>query len=288
MSASLSAGGVLVGVSNGAFGLVSGDTGMAFEASGTLALSGGGFASVSAQSVRVVLNRTGVSQTGHVLNFAGSLSYTFGDVAASSSLQSVSVVGLAASLGSGLSVAGNFFFEKDATSNSMRVVALNASAKVSAGTFNVGVAQASLGLVISSAGRVLEASGAISSNLGDAVSLSASRVTLRLNETAADASSLKISAAGQAYTFGTDLGAGIHEIAVNGAVLTVAGFVQASGALAVRYVNGERRLLVPTFTQADSTTGQQWGDLIEWKVPAVAPYTGTDPASAPVLASNTR
>ncbi|MCX7258156.1 MAG: hypothetical protein NTZ64_15960, partial [Polaromonas sp.] len=235
VSASLSAGGVLVGVSNGAFGLVSGDTGMAFEARGTLALSGGGFASVSAQSVRVVLNRTGVSQTGHVLNFAGSLSYTFGDVAASSSLQSVSVVGLAASLGSGLSVAGNFFFEKDATSNSMRVVALNASAKVSAGTFNVGVAQASLGLVISSAGRVLEASGAISSNLGDAVSLSASQVTLRLNETAADASSLKISAAGQAYTFGTDLGAGIHEIAVNGAVLTVAGFVQASGALAVRW-----------------------------------------------------
>ena len=235
VAASLSAGGLSVGVSNGAFGLVSGDTGMAFEASGTLALSGGGFAGVSAQSVRVVLNRSGVSQTGEVLDFAGRFSYTFGEVAASSSLQSVSVVGLAASLGSGLSVAGNFFFEKDAATNSMRAVALNASAKVSAGTFNVGVSQASLGLVISSAGRVLEASGAISASLGSDVALSAKQVTLRLNETAADASGLKISVAGQAYTFGVDLGAGVHEVSVGGAVLTVAGFVQASGSLAVRW-----------------------------------------------------
>lgn len=61
-----------------------------------------------------------------------------------------------------------------------------------------------------------------------------------------------------------------------------------SGALAVRYVNGERRFLMPTFTQTAPTTGQQWGDLVEYRAPTTAPYMGATPASAPALVETRR
>ncbi|MBV5299267.1 MAG: LEPR-XLL domain-containing protein, partial [Rhodoferax sp.] len=115
VSASLVAGGMSAGLSSGTFGLVSDASGLVFEAVGALSLSGGGFASVSADSARVVFNNTGILQTGRALSFAGNFSYTFEDVAASSNLQAVGVAGLSASLGSGLSIGGNFAFEKDAS-----------------------------------------------------------------------------------------------------------------------------------------------------------------------------
>jgi hypothetical protein len=87
-------------------------------------------------------------------------------------LQAVGVTGLSAQLGSGLSIGGNFAFEKNA--DVMRVVAKNASAQVAAGSMAVGVANASLGLSVSAAGRVLEASGALSASLGDDIAASAS------------------------------------------------------------------------------------------------------------------
>ena len=247
VTATLSAGGASVGVSNGTFGLVNGSSGIAFEASGALALLGGGFASVTADSARVVINRTGVAQTGRVLSFAGDFSYTFKDVAASSSLQSVSAKGLAASMGSGLRVGGDFYFEKDGTA--MRVVARGASALVAAGSFNIGVQQANLGLSITAAGRILEATGALSAELGDALQLSASQITLRLNDTDADASGLAISAGGESYAFGADFAAGARELSIVGAQLSVAGFVQASGSLAVHWAGQPA-----TLNLADGTT----------------------------------
>jgi len=134
VSASLAAGGMSAGLSSGTFGLVSDASGLVFEAVGALNLSGGGFASVSADSARVVINRTGVLQTGRTLSFAGNFSYAFEDVSASSNLQAVGVIGLKAGLGSGLSLGGNFAFEKDAGTNSMQVVAKDASAQVAAGS----------------------------------------------------------------------------------------------------------------------------------------------------------
>ncbi|MBU3995906.1 MAG: LEPR-XLL domain-containing protein, partial [Actinobacteria bacterium] len=249
VTASLAAGGVAVGVSNGAFGFLADSSGMAFEATGALALTGGGFASVSADAVRVVINRTGTLQTGRVLSFAGDYSYTFADVVASSGLQAVGVVGLQASLGAGLNVSGNFSFEKDGSTNTMRVVAQGASAQVAAGSFKVGVQHANLGLTISAAGRVLEASGAISANLGEEMTLSASQVTLRLNETTDDASGAVISAAGQSYTFSSAMQAGMHELSIVGGELSLAGFVQASGSLAVRWAGQPASLSL-----ADGTT----------------------------------
>ena len=94
LAANLSAGGLSVGLSSGEFGLVLGGNGLAFEGSGSLALSGGGFVDVQAASVRIAYNHTGVALTGKSLTFAGGYSYAFGDVAASSSLQAASVVGV--------------------------------------------------------------------------------------------------------------------------------------------------------------------------------------------------
>ncbi|MDO8317800.1 LEPR-XLL domain-containing protein, partial [Rhodoferax sp.] len=249
VSASLAAGGMSAGLSSGAFGLVSDASGLVFEAVGALSLSGGGFASVSASSARVVFNNTGVLQTGRTLSFAGDFSYTFEDVAASSNLQAVGVTGLSANLGSGLSIGGNFAFEKDASINAMRVVAKNASAQVGAGSMAVGVSNANLGLSVSAAGRVLEASGALSASLGDDVAVSASAVTLRLNETTADASGSSITAAGQSHTFGSTMQAGAQELSIVGAELTLAGFIQASGALVVRWAGQPA-----TLTLADGST----------------------------------
>ena len=224
-SASLVAGGVSVGVVNGAFGLVQSTEGLLFEASGSLALSGGGFGSVNADLARVVVNRTGALQTGRVLQFAGDFSYAFGDVPASSNLQAVGVTGLTASLGEVLSVSGNFYFERDAVADAMRIVAESAGAQVESGTFVVGVQDTTLGLSISSAGRIVEARGGLYASLGGEISLSADEVSLRMNETTGDASGLAMTAAGHAYTFGSDLGAGTREIGITGAQLSLAGFV---------------------------------------------------------------
>jgi len=62
----------------------------------------------------------------------------------------------------------------------------------------------------------------------------------------------------------------------------------ASGAIAVRYVNGQRRFLMPTYTDQDPTTGQTFGDLVEWQTPSAAPYTGADPTQAPTMVETRR
>jgi hypothetical protein len=61
-----------------------------------------------------------------------------------------------------------------------------------------------------------------------------------------------------------------------------------SGALAVRYVGGQRRFLVPTFMNKDLKTGKIFSDLVEWAEPSAAPYTGTDPNQAPTLVETRR
>jgi len=62
----------------------------------------------------------------------------------------------------------------------------------------------------------------------------------------------------------------------------------ASGALAVRYVNGQRRFLMPTFTNADLGTGQLFGDLVEWQAPSDSPYAASNASQAPKLLETRR
>src|SRR5215831_803618 len=77
---------------------------------------------------------------------------------------------------------------------------------------------------------------------------------------------------------------GMYQVAVSGAADTAAGSTQFSPAtLAVRYVSGERRFLMPTFRSGDPVTGSSFGDLVEYRAPGGAPYTGSDTAAAPAL-----
>jgi hypothetical protein len=59
----------------------------------------------------------------------------------------------------------------------------------------------------------------------------------------------------------------------------------ACGALAIRYVNGERRLLIPNFKYG--AHGEFWGDLVEYREPGTR-YSGPDPTEAPALIETRR
>jgi hypothetical protein len=59
----------------------------------------------------------------------------------------------------------------------------------------------------------------------------------------------------------------------------------ACGALAIRYINGERRLLIPNFKYG--AHGEFWGDLVEYREPGTR-YSGPDPTEAPTLIETRR
>ncbi len=76
---------------------------------------------------------------------------------------------------------------------------------------------------------------------------------------------------------------GMYSVPAIGQADAGAGTTQySSGTLAVRYVGSERRLLVPNFAIVPAT-GQNFGDLVEWRVPAQPRYVGSDPAAAPPM-----
>ncbi|MBW6487089.1 MAG: LEPR-XLL domain-containing protein, partial [Syntrophobacterales bacterium] len=233
-SAILAAGSFSVGVNSADLGLIIDAAGkVALEAAGALSIQGGGFASVSASEVLVRYNNTGALYTGQKVS-VGDVNYTFANLPASTTLKAVSVTGLEASLGGGLQIGGDFGFQADGTT--MYVVAENARAYLGAGDFAVGVEDASLGLIIGATGRVLEARGGLFAEIGSDVSLSATTVSVRMNETGAAYTGTSISAGNVSYTFESMVASTtLKEVSVGGASVTVGGFVQASGSLAVRF-----------------------------------------------------
>lgn len=72
--------------------------------------------------------------------------------------------------------------------------------------------------------------------------------------------------------------------AVGGAGTTSFGY----SAIGVRYVSGQRRILMANFTAVDGTTGQQWGDLVEYALPTSGGYTGNTPLNATALTETRR
>jgi hypothetical protein len=204
ISARMSAGGASLGLDSGNFGLVIyTDNSYQLEASGSLFLSGGGFAQVSATSALLRLNTTGVSQAERVLQVGG-YSHTLSAMSALSD-PVLRVTGLQARIGDVLAVSGDLSFERDAASGNLEVLASNASASVRAGDLVAGVSQANLALVIRDAnvangGVLLEATGAADMALGESVQISATAATVRWNSTNLDASARAINVAGTAYT----------------------------------------------------------------------------------------
>ncbi|WP_169517050.1 LEPR-XLL domain-containing protein, partial [Azohydromonas australica] len=229
VSAHFSAGGVEVGLDRASFGLVLlSDGTLALEATGSFALDGGNFADVSAQAALLKLNTTGADQSDRLLT-SGGFQYRFGQLSASSA-PVVNVTGLKALVGGSLAVSGNFAFERDATSGALEMNSSSASVSLLAGSLGAGVQDASVGLVLDGAnGLVVEAQGALSANLGEDVSASAGRASVRWNTTSSDAGGRSIDVAGAAYTFGDGLSAGLQEVALSDALLRTAGFFSVRG-----------------------------------------------------------
>lgn len=105
-----------VGVVGGSLGLVAtAEDTTALEVRGGVWLSGGGFASVTADAVTVQYNETGLAYTGQTIA-VGEVSHTFGDIPASTTLKAVSVQNLQAEFGGAFHLAGDLAFEsEDAT-----------------------------------------------------------------------------------------------------------------------------------------------------------------------------
>ena len=196
IEARFSAGGVDAGVNNGSLGLVlNADNSYLLEASGALYLSGGDFASVSASNATLRLNTTGLAQAQQVLQ-VGDYTHTLSAMSALAD-PVLHITALQARLGDSLSLAGDFAFERDASTGELQVLANAASASVRAGGMHAGVSDAQIALVISNdpanGGIVLQASGAADLVLGDAVQMSADAVSVQWNSTTADATPLATS-----------------------------------------------------------------------------------------------
>ena len=248
VNAGFSAGGLAVGLADGAFGLVLGaHGGYAFEGTGSLSLVGGGFASVTASAAALRLNHLGEDVSGRTLQFAGDQAYTFGDLAANTSLEA-SATGLHATMGGVLDISGDFAFQKNSLDGAMDVVAQHANASMGAGAYGIGIADGTLGMRVGLFGTVLEARGALSAQLGSQVSLAADAVSVRWNDTLQDFSDVALDAGGLAYVFGAGLMASLKEVAVGGASLQVGGFIQANGSFTVRRSAGNQ------VTLADGST----------------------------------
>ncbi|WP_420226204.1 hypothetical protein [Pigmentiphaga litoralis] len=265
VSAHLDAGGISVGIAQGSFGLVIGATGLiTLEAQGSAHLVGGDFGSVSAQSALLRFNQSTSAFTGTVLSF-GSFDYTFGDMPASASA-TVNVQGLNAVVSNSFVVSGDFAFGRDAVTGAMQIVASHAYVALRSGSFDVGVSNASVGLLVQDtgphAGTILEASGGINVNLGGQVELAGTVASVRWNSTLDNASGQAIDVAGATHTFGAGLTAGLQEVAVTGGLLEVAGFFSATGDFALHKSVGSVFLADNAATQADESANAISVDLL--------------------------
>jgi len=115
VTAGLTANDFTVGVTDGQLGLVgTADGKLAMEASGSLALTGGGFASATATGIQVRYNDSGTAFTSQIAS-AGGASYTFANLPAATDLQDVAVQGLAARYADYVDVQGDFSFQPQQT-----------------------------------------------------------------------------------------------------------------------------------------------------------------------------
>ncbi|QJW84681.1 LEPR-XLL domain-containing protein [Ramlibacter terrae] len=228
VTASFAAGGPEVGITDGEFGLVSSADGVAMEARGAAHLDAEDFV-ISAQSVRFAYNSTDKAFTGTELAFAGDYSYTFGNLPAGPNQLAVSATGVEADPGGGLSISGDFGFQRNAADNTMAVLGQNVAAQVSAGDFQLGIGDGELALLVHADGLALEASGALAASVGTAVSLSADTVVLRVNQRGTSVANQTIDAGDLTHTFSADMGANAHDPALGGAEIVIGDFLHASG-----------------------------------------------------------
>ncbi|MDB5857653.1 MAG: hypothetical protein JWQ76_1342, partial [Ramlibacter sp.] len=234
VTASVSGGGMSVGLHDGEFGLVSSAAGTTLEARGAADFNVSGF-TMGADAVRIAYNGTGTDFTGTELSFAGDYGYTFGAVPQGPGFVAASATGVKATVGDAVAISGDFAFQRSASGDTMAVIGQHVQAAVSAGDFNIGIGDGELALLVHADGLALEASGALAASLGQDVSLSAATVALRLNERATSLAGTAFTAGTLNHTFGAGMTANAHDLAIGGAQIMVGEFLHASGDLAVHW-----------------------------------------------------
>ena len=183
-SAVLTAGSFEVGVTNATLALVLKSTGkLALQATGSPRLVLPGILTgINAASVTVLYNNTGanINTTIDVGGVSAPLKVTNGTIA-------VSVTGFVASISDFVTLRGDFGFKRT-DNGDISIAASNTTATLTAGSFELGVKSATLGVIIKSTGGIaLQASGTPVLTLpGNLVSVKATSVTVAYNNTGAD------------------------------------------------------------------------------------------------------
>ena len=164
-----------VGVTGGSLGLViDADGKKALEASGSITFTGGDFASASATAVKARYNETGTLYTGDTVT-AGDVSYTFTDLPASTTLQSVSATGLSVDINGFVNLTGDLGFQK--VGGDIRAVAQDLDATLGAGGFAAKVNAATGALLLHADGtRQVYATGDFNLTGGDFASASGAAI----------------------------------------------------------------------------------------------------------------
>ncbi|MEW6157129.1 MAG: calcium-binding protein, partial [Verrucomicrobiota bacterium] len=247
---------VKVGLSNGSLALLKNSSGLVLEASGSLDFAVEGFGSASAQQIKVKYNPT-------TQDFSGANSKTIsinginGTLTSAPNLTSVSITGLNVVVADVLNISGNFGFSKqlidhDSNANTAPLakviaVASGVEAKITAGTFAVGVNQASLGLVMETVPNtatpdpndtvsqmILDAQGGFFIEGGEFASVSATSVRVKFNKSPNTVTAgTQVSVDGISYSFGAmpaaSLAAPFLSVSVTGFEADFGGFVHLKG-----------------------------------------------------------
>ena len=222
-SATLTVGSFEVGVTSATLGMVVTAAGkIALQASGTPRLVlPGNFNGISATSVTVSYNNTGADVNTSVV--IGSIT---APVVVANNTTSVSVTGFEATLLDFVTVKGNFGFQK--SGSDMVIAASGASATLKVGTTEVGVTNATLGLIIKDGGgTILQASGAPRLVLPvDFATVTATSVSVAYNNTAS-AVNTTVNVGGITAT--VNVAANTTAVTATGLNATISNFVTLSG-----------------------------------------------------------
>jgi hypothetical protein len=144
VSAGIAAAGVTARVTDASFGLLTTKTGgTVMEASGAFSLVGGDFASVSADLALFRYNTTTTAYPDGFQVGSGAHTFTSGKFTDSANLSELSVTNLNAKVAGYFSLSGDFGFRKNG--GEMQVGSSGAQVAMTAGEYQVGVSNASLG-----------------------------------------------------------------------------------------------------------------------------------------------
>lgn len=203
------------------------DGGMAFgTAGGTFTMTGGQFASATADSVDIQLNNTGINYA------ASNLTVTVGSISATLDIadetQLVKVTNLEFEMVDyGLTVGGTFAFQRFGT-NEIHAVATGASATLVSGDFLVGVSAASLALVVhSNLKTALRASGTFVFEGGDFANATAGAVHVVYNDSGIDYSGVSLDVGGSIALLDAEVDA--LRLAVTDLAAEITGFAHFGG-----------------------------------------------------------